>query len=459
MIHSILAKIFLWFWLAMAVVAISVAVTTMAGGPLPFGRRWMSLMLNQCAHGAVYAYQHQGAAGLEDYLREVERSPGIRTATLLDAGGRNLSGGASPPRVAGLQAETRGGREAWSRNRATWTGVAQVATLRGDFLFVGQFQPLLLYASEADVQKLIPRLAIALLSAGLLCLLLARHITAPIRALQGAARRIADGDLSVRALPAIPPRNDELAELARDFDRMAARIEALLQKQQEMLGDISHELRSPLTRLTVSLELAQRGEIDALDHMQADLRQLDALIGQILTLTRLEAREGHKGGTVVNLRTIVESVAEDASFEGKEKGKSVRVERADDCWANGDPALLRSAIENVVRNAIRYTRPQTAVEMTLDLLPRGTSTAARIVVADRGTGVPPGALSRLFEPFYRVEESRNAWSGGTGLGLSISQRVVQLYGGTIVARNREGGGLEMEMCFPARSDAGARHPL
>jgi two-component system, OmpR family, sensor histidine kinase CpxA len=195
----------------------------------------------------------------------------------------------------------------------------------------------------------------------MLCLLLARHIVAPIRTLQSVAGRIADGDPSVRASPAIGSRKDELADLARDFDRVADRIQSLLRSQLELLGDISHELRSPVARLGVSLELVRRDKTDAVERRQADLDRLDTLIEQILTLTRLQTRRDRKTEAPVNLRSIVESVAEDARFEVKEDGKSVLISRADDCWLRADPALLRSCIENVVRNAVHYTRPRTEV--------------------------------------------------------------------------------------------------
>jgi signal transduction histidine kinase len=262
------------------------------------------------------------------------------------------------------------------------------------------------------------------------------------------AGRIADGDLSVRASPAMGSRKDELADLARDFDRLADRIQSLLRKQLELLGDISHELRSPLTRLNVSLELVRRGKTDAVERMQVDLHRLDALIGQILSLTRLQTRGDPKTETPVNLRSIVESVVEDARFEVKEGGKSVVISRADDCWLKGDPALLRSCIENVVRNAVHYTKPQTEVAVSLDFV--GGSDSARILVADHGDGVPQEALDRIFEPFYRVTEAREHQTGGTGLGLSIAQRIAIVHGGSIRARNRDGGGLEMQIRLPVQ---------
>ena len=285
------------------------------------------------------------------------------------------------------------------------------------------------------------------LAGALLCLLLARHIALPIRALQSVAGKIADGDFSVRASPVIGSRKDELADLARDFDRMADRIQLLLRKQLELLGEISHELRSPLTRLNVSLELVRRGKTGGTGQMQADLHRLDTLIGQILTLTRLQMRDDRKSETRVNLRSILETVAQDAQFEVQDEGKSIVIARADDCWLNGDPSLLRSCVENVVRNAIHHTKPQTEVELSLEVLAKGSG-SARILVADRGDGVPPEALDRIFEPFYRVTQAREHQTGGTGLGLSIAQRIAIVHGGTIRAHNRDGGGLKLEIRLP-----------
>jgi len=257
--------------------------------------------------------------------------------------------------------------------------------------------------------------------------------------------RFGSGELSVRAGSR---RRDEIGNLSRTFDRMAERIATLLTAERRLLQDISHELRSPLTRANVSLELIRRGNTDAVERMQSDLNLLNTLIGQILTLTRLQTRADHME-VPVNLRSILESVAEDARFEVEEDGKSVVISRADDCWLKGDPALLRSCIENVVRNAIHYTKPSTEVSLSLELVGHG-SEAARILVSDHGEGVPPEALDHIFEAFYRVTEAREHKTGGTGLGLSIAQKIVIAHGGSIRALNRPGGGLDIEIQFPLR---------
>jgi two-component system sensor histidine kinase CpxA len=447
MIRGIYAKIFFWFCFATSVVSASVFLITIATHSQSLGPRWMTGVLDLYARSALDFYFHGGKPGLEEYLREIERSSRIR-ATLLGPQSQDILGRGVPAGTEDVLAEARATGRSRFRTVLHWRGASVIATPEGNFILVAEVLPSRGLLNWAGLRTPLLRLAVAFVSGGLLCLVLARHIATPIRALQTAARRIADGDLSVRAVPALATRNDELADLARDFDRMAGRIQALLQKQQELLGDISHELRSPLTRLSVSLELVRRGEGDAVERMQADLDRLDTLVGQILILTRLQANGDQRSEAMMNLRSIVESVVEDARFEGKEEDKSVLITRADDCWLKGHPALLRSCIENVVRNAIHYTKAQTDVEVLLDLVTDDNSRLVRLLVADRGDGVPSEALPRIFEPFYRVSESREHKMGGSGLGLSIAQRVILLHGGRIAARNRECGGLEIEIFLP-----------
>ncbi len=446
MIRGIYAKIFLWFLLATGVTGAVVLLIAVVTHSQTLGPSWMIGVLDQYARSAVNIYDHGGNARLAEYLQEIEDASFLQS-TLLDPQGRDIVGRGVPRGAERVLARARATGETQFHIGFIWTGAAVDNRPDGKYILVAKVliphDLILGGALEVTVlQWLLPALA-----GGLLCLVLARHLSSPIRTLQTLAGRIADGDFSVRASPAIGSRKDELADLARDFDRMADRIQSLLRKQQELLGDISHELRSPLARLNVSLELVRRGKTDAVEHMQTDLHRLDILIGQVLTLTRLQMRDDGNTKTPVNLRSIVESVAEDARFEGREQGKSVVIPRADDCWMNGDPALLRSCIENVVRNAVHYTKPQTEVTLSLEVV-TGKSDSARILVADHGDGVPPEALDRIFEPFYRVTEAREHQTGGTGLGLSIAQRIAIVHGGDIRARNRDGGGLQIEISVP-----------
>jgi len=451
MIRGIYWKIFLWFCLAMFTMGAWMFLIGVVTHYQSLGPRWMTGVLDIYARTAVDIYLRGGTAQLAEYLDEIERSSRMR-ATLLDPQWHDILGRGVPPGAEDALAVARAtGRTRFLVVGMRWRGAAVASTPRGDFVLVAQVLPYRGLFNASELQMPLMRLLLMFLLGGISSLVLARHLAAPIRGLQTAARRIADGDLSVRASPAISGRNDELADLAQDFDRMAERIQALLQKQQELLADISHELRSPLTRLSVYLELVRRGHSDAVERMQADLDRLDTLIGQILTLARLQTLNGRKVEHSIHLTSILGNVAEDARFEGQEQQKSVVLKRADDCWLLGDPALLRSCIENVVRNAVLYTKPQTDVVISLELVKNGGAASARIRVADHGDGVPPEALSQLFEPFYRVSESRDRKSGGSGLGLSIAQRIAVLHGGGIFARNRECGGLEVEIQLPAGS--------
>lgn len=448
--RGIFAKIFLWFWAAMAVLGVAMVAFTVFTGYQPIGRRWMSHTLDLYAHSAVDFYTHGGAPLLDQYLSDIRLSSGIQAA-LIDPRGNDVSRRSLPEGTEGLVEKARESGESQLRTSLRWTGALVVPSRDGNYIFVAQVFALRGLARQPDLGMLLLRSAIALLSAGVLCFLLARHLATPIRELQSAAGRIAKGDLSVRASPAFRHRNDELADLARDFDAMADHIQQLLRKQQELLGDISHELRSPLTRLAVSLELAQRGDMEALNPMKADLDRLSELIGEILTVTRLDTQANQRDNAFLSLRTMLEGIVEDARLEGKREGKSVQLEQRDECWIRGDPNLLRSCFENVVRNALRYTRPESAVKIRATVN-GGTPPQAEVLVQDEGPGVPPEALPRLFEPFFRVSKARERETGGSGLGLAISLKVAKLYGGSLEARNRDGGGLEVKIVLPALRD-------
>jgi two-component system sensor histidine kinase CpxA len=411
-------------------------------------------VMDQYARSAVILYEHGGKDRLAEYLQRIQDASFLQS-TLLDPEGHDILGRGVPTGTEEVLAKARATGQTQFHIGLLWTGASVDDRPEGKYILVAKVLVPYGFLLGGALEMTVLTWLLPTLVGALLCLLLARHIAAPIRTLQTVAGKIADGDLSVRASPAIGSRKDELADLARDFDRMADRIQSLLHKQLELLGDISHELRSPLTRLNVSLELVRRGQGDAVEHMQGDLQRLDSLIGQILTLTRLQTQDHHKTETLVNLRSILESVAEDARFEVKQDGKSLVISRADDCRIKGDPALLRSCIENVVRNAVHYTQPQSEVTVSLEVVGDG-SDSARILVTDHGDGVPLEALDRIFEPFYRVTQAREHRTGGTGLGLSISHRIAIVHGGSIRARNRDVGGLEVEICLPAKEGTASK---
>jgi two-component system sensor histidine kinase CpxA len=247
-------------------------------------------------------------------------------------------------------------------------------------------------------------------------------------------------------------RRDELGDLARDFDNMAERIESLLTSQRRLLQDISHELRSPLARLHVALGLArQRGDAapsGALDRIEREADQLNTMIGQVLTLARFDSGAERIDQERLDLAQLIRETAEDAEYEARSLSRSIRLVRCEDCVLMGTEALLRSAIENVVRNAVRYAPEGTEVEVGLSVLNRSGDAMAIIRVRDHGPGVSEDALIQIFRPFYREGDHRDRRTGGTGLGLAITERAVRLHGGSVSASNASDGGLVVEIALP-----------
>jgi two-component system sensor histidine kinase CpxA len=299
----------------------------------------------------------------------------------------------------------------------------------------------------------IPGLFIAVISSGFVCYLLAWFLTMPVVRLRAATRQLAAGDLTARAGAPNVHRRDEVAGLMRDFDAMAERLENLVNAQSRLLNDISHELRSPLARLNVALGLArQRSNTESttmLDRIELEAGRLNELIARLLTLARMEDGEQRVPSRPVLLNEIVLCVAEDAEFEAQARRCHVHSEIPAGSWrVRGDASLLHSAIENVVRNAIRYTREDSTVEIRLEKTESAAGSEAVVRITDCGDGVPPDALEKLFQPFYRLDDARGRQTGGVGLGLAITERAVRFHGGRVAATNRAAGGLMVEIHLP-----------
>jgi two-component system sensor histidine kinase CpxA len=280
---------------------------------------------------------------------------------------------------------------------------------------------------------------------GIFCYFISRYLTKPLKKLGDAAASIAEGRLDTRVDPSLIKRRDEIADLARNFDRMAERIEALVSGQRALLGDVSHELRSPLSRLIVALSLVKQGPAEEvaenLDRIALEARRLDTLIGQLLSLTRIDSGVDRGSPAPFDLTNLVQEVANDGDFEARARQRSVGIKQADACRIDGFEELLRSAVENIVRNAIRHTGEGTAVEIFLQV----SDSRALLRVRDHGPGVLENMLSEIFRPFRRVA---NDQSEGAGLGLAIAERAVTVHRGKIRAMNAEGGGLVVEIDLP-----------
>ena len=275
--------------------------------------------------------------------------------------------------------------------------------------------------------------------------LLAWYLTRPIRNLRWAFDAAAAGHLETRVSPLMGRRRDEIADLGRDFDRMAQQLQNLVSAQRRLLHDVSHELRSPLARLQAAIGLARQNPQKSeatLERIEREATRLDSMVGEVLALARLESGTAARTKERVDLAYIAASIAEDARFEAQALKRSVRFSARGDAPVLGNPDLLHRAVENIVRNAVKFTREGT----TVDVRVHTTRTSAILTVSDHGPGIPPGELEKVFDPFYRGEAGQG--TAGFGLGLAIAQRSVDAHGGAIRASNVPGGGLQVEMDLP-----------
>ncbi len=297
----------------------------------------------------------------------------------------------------------------------------------------------------ALVHLVIHDLLLFSLAGSIFCYIISRYLTKPLNRLGEAAANIAEGRLDARVDPSLTRRRDEIADLARNFDRMAERIEASITGHRRLLGDISHELRSPLSRLTVALGLVKQGPpeeaAENLQRIALEARRLDTLIGQLLALTRIDSGVDRGRPAPFDLTNLAQEVANDGDFEARARKRRVVMAPANSCTVRGFEDLLRSAIENIVRNAIRHTAEGSTVEISV----RTDAGHARLSVRDHGPGVPENMLQEIFVPFRRVGPPNPE---GAGLGLAIAERAIGVHKGSIRACNAPEGGLIVEIELP-----------
>jgi two-component system, OmpR family, sensor histidine kinase CpxA len=447
---SLFFRIFLSFWLAIALFVVLTMLSIFIFRPSM--ATWESLRTTALTD-AITAYEQGGEARVREYLDNLESAQHVR-AHVFDEQGKEISGRHAPQWVqrmamgkpaAPAEGITLPPPKILMESRASADGLHRytitLALPPGPRVFFGPHGfPL-------------RGLTILVISSGLVCYFLSWYLTKPIMRLRAATRQLAAGDLTARTGAPSSRKRDEITALMRDFDTMAQRLETLVKAQSRLLNDISHELRSPLARLNVALGLARQrsgGEdSDMLERIELEANRLNELIGRILTLARLEDGEQGVPRTAVPLNELVLNVAEDAEFEAQARHCHVHAVIGEGAWnVPGEASLLHSAIENVVRNAIRYTRENTTVEIRLERSPTAPGLEAILQVSDCGPGVPHDSLQKLFQPFYRLDDARGRLTGGVGLGLAITERAVRFHGGSVAAFNRPEGGLLVEIRLP-----------
>ena len=290
----------------------------------------------------------------------------------------------------------------------------------------------------------------------LFSLILAWYMSRPIRHLREATNKLASGELSTRVMNQIGNRKGEISDLGRDFDHMAEHLQGVINAQKQLLSDVSHELRSPLARLQLAIELVrqkpERTE-SLLKRIYLESNRLNELVGQFLTLSRLEGDLSTESRTQVDIGSLLEDIIESLNFQATQEEKEVRLELRADSQLSGDAELLRRAFENVIGNAVKYTPPKSVVSVTL----AKSDSTITVSVSDQGPGIDESKLKTIFEPFSRItnqdrfrdDPAQKSDERGFGLGLTIADRAIRRHHGTIRAFNLEEGGLSIVITLPA----------
>jgi len=462
-------KIFFAFWgVIVATVIITVSINAMMSGDQLASTRFdrMRESLETLADDAQQALTRDGEDGLREWLLDREADRPFPPLLILTPEGRELLGRRVPRRLASIRRGPGGfsqgpgrlgqspgrldqspGRFDKSPGRRPPLPQLEGPDGRTYRLALPHFRPRLGGIFMRPAARTLFPIVLVLLS-GLACFTLARYLTRPITVFRNTGRRITTGDLSARVGPDIGKRRDEFGALARDFDRMASRIEELLSAQQRLLRDVSHELRSPLARLQAAVGLIrqkQGNDVNPnLDRVDREAENLNALIGEVLQYSRLQNQTDAQRVST-DLNELLSRVVADACYEGQVDGHDVVFEPFESVFAEIDEQLVHSAVENVIRNALQHSSRTTTVDLNCIQEP---VPSARIVVTDDGPGIEAEDLDHIFEPFFTTRLGNAVAGAGAGIGLAIARRAVELHGGSITARNGTKGGLVVEIILP-----------
>lgn len=468
-------KFFFAFWLALLIAGVSVGTTVwLRHSADSHNQTPLDQHAGKFIQAAADIARLGGTAAFKQFLSDMDKSP-LPTIYAVDADGQDILGrkvSAQLIAAAKQQLTTN------DKNRA----VAQVTSQEGQsFLLFAEFHRRLLLPGVLGPLKdmppkpdlgpgftppggpgpdfrpmhpphplpLILLIGSGLFAAILFSVLLAWYFTKPIKILRQAFAAVANGELTTRISKRMGHRHDELAELGRNFDHMAAQIDSLLSAQQRLLHDVSHELRSPLARMQAAIGLAQQQPdkmLQTLQRIERESKRIDDLVGELLILSRLETGANSKHYQEINLNQLLDEIVDDARFEAANKQLNIRCEQKAEVSINGDAELIHRALENVLRNAIRFTPEQGHIDVGLQH--DHSQQQWVITIDDEGPGVAEHELNSIFEPFYHSQYAER--NKGVGLGLAIALRAINSHGGIISAANRPQGGLHVEIRLPCR---------
>lgn len=443
-LRSLFWRIFLSLWLGSTVLMVgsSLLMAVIAEREVPDQVRGrVGTLLRGNAHHLLQLYTRVSGREFAEAVATSERDYDL-AVYFVDDSGHDIVGRPLPASLRELQRTLSAGGVKLNEGGPLRGGALSFSDrMRApdgrEFLVLGSATGPPLPSIDLILGAMFAPLLFSVLLAGFFSAVSARYLVVPIDDLRRATRQLAAGDLESRVGEALRERTDEFGALAADFDRMAARIGELIGTQRQLMLDLSHELRSPLTRLRVALELMRDQPRDALlDRMERDTDRMNILIGELLLLARLESPASELARAPVDLGELLVEIIDDARLEVAGQPRTLGF---DDCHEpivfEGDRELLLRALENVIRNALQHT-PADA-DVAVSLAREGND--ARIRVIDSGTGFSAAALTRLFAPFARGESPRQ--QQGNGLGLAIARAAIQRHGGRleIVARSPDGG--------------------
>jgi len=383
---------------------------------------------------ALAAYHADERPGLARYMKDLNQ-PGGTQYSICDASGRDLVTGEDQSELirvsVGKERPYRG-----EHNRFTMG-------LRSDD---GHYNWLATSVGPSHI-LFAPFYILLLVTVVVLYWLVTMYITRPVRQLADVVDRFGAGELTARTAPR---SKDEIGNLGRSFNAMAERIHTLLTAERQLLQDVSHELRSPLARLTFEAEMVRKTtDRDATaTRLRREIERLSELVGTLIDMARAEGDPGEVEMDELCLNELLLATAEDSEVEAQAAGCSIDVKASQEIFLQGNAELLRRAIENVLRNAIRYAPPESTVEVRLVR----AADCARITVRDYGPGIPENLKERIFDPFFRADASRDEHTGGLGLGLAIAQRATRVHHGDITAANASPGAL-LTITLPLDSEA------
>ncbi len=416
--RSVYLRILLWCFVTLLLSLIAfVMVSTFVSGTAARVGFITDIHAWQTAE-AVRAYESGGSPGLDAYLGNLHRF--IKEHDYLtDAGGKDLLTGEDRSDLLKLA------RPASERPQAS-NGHLVMVTPSPD----KRYRLISLLPPPFGIRSLLPYYFLILVAIALVCWMLALNIARPLRDLSRAVERFGRGDLDVRLKSR---RKDEIGELSRSFDRMAERIGTLVTAERRLLQDVSHELRSPLARLSFAAELTRRApdRDAAVERLKKEIDRLTDLVGALVEVTRAEGDPSATQWEPLQLGELLRSVVDDCRVDAEARGCSIGVKGEFDLTLQGDRELLRRAVENVVRNAIRHTPRGTTVDVKME----SADQTVLINVRDSGPGVPEELLPKIFQPFFRVDDSRDSSTGGVGLGLAIAYRAISVHHGRLWAQN------------------------